>query len=135
MSERFENVGRVTKVHNDGRVDILVKQLSACASCKASCSMAGEKSEKIFTINTDIQIKEGDAVKVTIDNIDVKRSAFITYLIPTVLLVSFALILQYFGVKDIVIALSSIAILVIYFLVVRLLLKNKKTDIKIEKLE
>ncbi len=135
MSERFENVGKVLKVYGNGKVEIIVQQLSACASCHASCSMAGEKAEKVFTVYTDLDLKEGDAVKVSIDNINIRRSAVITYLIPTIILVVVALILQSLGTKDIYIAISSIAIIAFYFLLIKFLFGNKKSEIKIEKLE
>ena len=135
MSERFENTGKVIKVYEDGKVDILVYQLSACASCHASCSMAGEKSEKVFTVYSNLDLKEGDYVKVSIDNINVKKSAIITYFFPTVILVVFALILQSLGTKDIFIAVGSILIITIYFLLVKFLMRNKKTYINIEKLD
>ncbi|MGB9731507.1 MULTISPECIES: SoxR reducing system RseC family protein [Calditerrivibrio] len=134
MSERFENIGKVIKVYGGGKVDILVQQLSACASCHASCSMAGEKAEKIFTVNTNLDLKEGDTVKVSIDNSNVKKSAVISYLIPTVILVFLATILQYLGIKDIFIAFSSLGILVLYFLILKFILKNKNVNIAVEKI-
>jgi len=134
MSERFENIGKVIKVYGGGKVDILVQQLSVCASCHASCSMAGEKAEKIFTVNTNLDLKEGDSVKVSIDNLSVKKSAIISYLIPTAILVLFATILQYLGVKDILIAFSSLGVLVLYFLILKFILKNKHINITVEKI-
>ncbi|MCA1980177.1 MAG: SoxR reducing system RseC family protein [Calditerrivibrio sp.] len=135
MSDRFENVGEVVKLYSNGYVDLLVHQLSACSSCHASCSMAGDNSEKIFHLKADLTLNVGEKVRVIIDNTTVKRSAFLAYMLPVLLVVVIALILQSLNLSDISIAFSSLATLLIYFVVLKLYLRRSDSNIKIEKID
>lgn len=135
MSDRFENIGEVVKVYDNGYMDLLVHQLSACSSCHESCRMAGEKSEKIFHIKTDLTLNVGEKVRVVIDNNTVKRSAFLAYMLPVLLVVFIALVLQDLNFRDMSIAFSSLATLVIYFVFLKLYLRRSDSNIKVEKIE
>lgn len=135
MSDRFENIGEVVKVYSNGYVDLLVHQLSACSSCHVSCSMAGENRGKIFHIKTDLSLNVGEKVRVVIDNNTVRRSAFLAYMLPVLLVVFISLVLQDLNFRDISIAFSSLATLVVYFVVLKLYLRRSDGNIKVEKME
>lgn len=134
MSGRSENTGKVIKVYGNGYVDILVHQPSECSSCNAHCSIAGDQSEKVFHLKSAIELKAGDHVKVIIDNVEIKRSAFVVYIVPIVLVVCAALIMEKLHIKDIKIGLTSIFIIALYFLGLNLFMRKKESKIKIEKI-
>jgi len=89
---------------------------------------------KVFHLKSAIDLKVGDLVKVIIDNVEIRRSAFVAYIIPIVLVVCAALILEKLHVKDIKIGLTSILIIALYFLGLNLFMKKKESKIKIEKI-
>ncbi|MEF3255686.1 MAG: SoxR reducing system RseC family protein [Deferribacterales bacterium] len=135
MSERFENIGKVVKVYKNGYVDILVQQLTACGSCHAQCSMAGGAKEKLFHIKTDLNLSENEPVKLVIENTNLRRSAILVYLIPILIVVAVAVLLDNIGVKDFYVALSSIIVIVCYFLILKIFGKRIDNNIIIEKIE
>ncbi|MCX8083603.1 MAG: SoxR reducing system RseC family protein [Calditerrivibrio sp.] len=135
MSNRFENVGKVLKVEEDGKVTIQVKQPKTCSHCSESCAFAGKDNERVFEIYTDLLLKDGDNINVTIDDSKLKKSAFIAYLLPILIVVIVSLIMQKMGLEDIYIAITSLFTIAIYFLVIKLILKNKKLDIIVKKME
>jgi len=134
MSERSESKGKVIKYMVTAMWIFLYISLLSVAHVTPIAVWHGDQSEKVFHLKSAIDLKVGDLVKVIIDNVEIRRSAFVAYIIPIVLVVCAALILEKLHVKDIKIGLTSILIIALYFLGLNLFMKKKESKIKIEKI-
>ena len=129
---REQSLGRVKKVEHQGRIvsatpelyKVEIESKSACASCHAKglCS-ASEMELKIIEVkrHPEDNYKVGERVLVELEERLGLRAALIVYAPPIVILVAILLYLQYIQVSEIVIGLSVILGIVLYFVVLYLL--------------
>lgn len=131
MAKRNEIVhaGRILEMTPDfTSVEILVS--SACASChaKSLCGMS-EEQEKVIMLPTDpyATYNVGDQVEVCTKMSMGLKAAWISYVIPLIILMALILLLTSAGVNEAISAVSSIGGVGLYYFVIWLL-RDKLQD-------
>lgn len=127
----------VTRV-TSSEIDVEVCRPEACQGCKAHkmCHMEEDGKGKSMTLINDGQgYYEGEQVMLVMRRSSGLKAALIAYLIPVVLLIATLLICQSAGETEIVSAVITLSVLVLYFIGVRLLRGrlNREFSIEIEK--
>ncbi|MBR0323870.1 MAG: SoxR reducing system RseC family protein [Bacteroidales bacterium] len=134
MEHRISHEGIITAI-NDDKVEVKILSKSACASCniKGACNIS-EMKEKIISINTpkanDFQI--GQNVMVSMELGQANKAVVFAYVIPTIILFSMILILNYFKIEEGINALISIGSLVPYYLILFLFRDKMKRKFEYE---
>ena len=125
MAKRNEIVhaGKILEMTPDfTSVEIMVS--SACASChaKSLCGMS-EEQEKVIMLPTDpyATYNVGDQVQVCSKMSMGLKAAWISYVIPLVILMALILLLTSVGVNEIISAVSSIGGVGLYYFIIWLL--------------
>ena len=125
MAKRNEIVhsGKIIEMTPDfTSVEIMVS--SACASChaKSLCGMS-EEQEKVIMLPTDpyATYNVGDQVQVCTKMSMGLKAAWISYVIPLIILMALILLLTSVGVNEAISAVSSIAGVGLYYFVIWLM--------------
>lgn len=129
MSEKITHKGKIIKKLAENKYVVEVSPLSACSSCSMSgscCSGGDELSGKQFTVSSQKHFNDGENVQISLSKKSLSKSIFVAYFIPIVLVVSVALTMDKIFAKDIFTAISSVLTILLYFIVLRFLLKNNK---------
>ena len=138
-SDRIEHEGVVIDVnHNFVSVEII--RQSACSSCgaKGMCSAANSQNSVIQVPANGFELyKRGEKVKVVMKQSLGLKALWISYIIPLIILLILLLLLSTFKISEILIGLSIICALALYFLIIYLLRDNFKKEFvfTIEKLD
>ncbi|HRR49693.1 MAG TPA: SoxR reducing system RseC family protein [Bacteroidales bacterium] len=138
-SDRIEHEGVVIDVnHNFVSVEII--RQSACSSCgaKGMCSAANSQNSVIQVPANGFELyKNGEKVKVVMKQSLGLKALWISYIIPLIILLILLLLLSTFKISEILIGLSIICALALYFLTIYLLRDNFKKEFvfTIEKLD
>lgn len=138
-SDRIEHEGVVIDVnHNFVSVEII--RQSACSSCgaKGMCSAANSQNSVIQVPANGFELyKRGEKVKVVMKQSLGLKALWISYIIPLIILLILLLLLSTFKISEILIGLSIICALALYFLTIYLLRDNFKKEFvfTIEKLD
>lgn len=114
--------GIVTSTGN-GKVSVRITQAATCATCKiAGHCNASEQQEKTIEVYTDDaqRYQVGENVKVSTDAHTGHRAVWLGYGIPLVLMVVTLFLVRLISGSDGAAALSSIAILIPYYLLLYL---------------
>ena len=126
MGEIVSHEGIITNIKGD-EVEVKILSKSACASCniKTACNMS-EMQEKIITISApkDKKLSIGQEVKVCMALGQANRAVIFAYVIPSIILISMIVILNYLKIDEGINALVSIGSLVPYYLIL-FLFKDK----------
>ena len=125
MAKRNEIIhsGKIIEMTPDfTSVEIMVS--SACASChaKSLCGMS-EEQEKVIMLPTDpyATYNVGDQVQVCTKMSMGLKAAWISYVIPLIILMALILLLTSVGVNEAISAVSSIAGVGLYYFVIWLM--------------
>lgn len=113
----------VVAATGNGKVSVRITQAAACATCKiAGHCNASEQQEKMIEVYTkDAQRYHiGDSVKVRTDVQTGHRAVWLGYGIPLVLMVATLFLVRFFSGSDGAAALSAIAILIPYYILLYL---------------
>lgn len=135
MGQTIEHTGVVESVE-DGHIFVRLLQPSACGDCSvAHLCKNGEKSEKLIDVNdaTCTDVKVGDKVVIS-GSVEQRFSAILwAYVLPTVLLFATLILTQYLIGSDLVSAISSLAVLVPYYILLYVMRKrfSRKFSFKI----
>lgn len=123
--ERIQHEGIVKSVSAQ-TVEVLIVSNSACSGChaKGACGMAGMKQKTIMVPNSGEDIKVGDNVTVYASLGNAFYSVCLAYVIPSFLIIATIFFVGNSGCSELVAALSSLLLLIAYFLVLYLS-KNK----------
>ena len=119
-SDTVKHEGVVSRV-DEKYVEVKIQSTSACAAChiKSACGMGESKEKTIVVPRPDGKPFElGQRVTITMAVSQGNKAAFIAYFIPFVVLIATLLILLSFGVNEVIAALSSMASLVICYLII-----------------
>ncbi|MBZ4642978.1 MAG: sigma-E factor negative regulatory protein RseC [Deferribacteres bacterium] len=138
MSQKITHRGKVVKKVDKNKYLVEVLPMSACSSCSMSggCHGASESSQKTFTVVSDRDIQVSSEVIISLTKKNLLFSIFTAYILPVVLMLVIALITDKLIGRDIVTAILSLAVLGIYFIILKFFLKgNSKLNVSIEKVE
>ena len=105
--------GEVVKVSGE-KTWVKVKKPTACGSCKACATFAGDKSVVLPVINT-VGAKSGDEVEITAPQVKPLLGTLLLLLLPLALLVLGILVGSWTGVGDGITALISVGFATVGF--------------------
>lgn len=122
MSELLSHRGLVTEKLDDGTAVVDVSREHACEGCheKSSCSMQVTNSIKIRFKNAH-DLAEGDMVLITIKKSDFFRSMAWVYGVPLIIMLATAVAFDSLGFTQITTATATIASIVAYFVLLKIM--------------
>ncbi|MGA1861949.1 SoxR reducing system RseC family protein [Deferribacter thermophilus] len=129
--------GTIVKIENNKMYIQFIKD-AGCSSCehRETCGMTEEHNLFDFELKKGFNV--GDNVIVTIEDKTLYKSAFLIYIIPIILILLTAIISNTIFTKlkmnEILTPIITLLVTAIYFIVLRIKYKNKKIDMKVEKL-
>ncbi len=130
--ERLDRVathdGIVTKVL-EGRVEVRIEAVSACASCAAHgrCGFAESKEKRVEVPTKEWQqYSVGQNVKVNIDESKGMQAVWIAYVLPSLLLLAVIIGLSIVRLPEWMVVVSAFLMLTLYIVV--LYLRRKKVE-------
>lgn len=140
----MEQIGRVVKIEND-MAEIQVYRMSGCGGNCKSCGGCGDATPITIKVKNELDANVGQMVAVGSSSKGILLAAFITYGIPTILLILTCAVVYYSTLgkqmvldADILGIISGLGVLVIYFIGLKLMdkriMKSKKFDIEITKI-
>lgn len=118
MSQIAKHDGTVMSV-SQGRVEVEMHVLSACASCEAhdKCAFV-DKADKIVEVQTGDwkSYSPGDSVVVTVDEGLGLFAVLLAYVLPAVIIVGAVVLLVYLTGSELLAILVPLALVAVYFL-------------------
>jgi len=134
--ERVQHEGVVKSIAAQ-TLEVLILSHSACSGCHAqnACGLADIKQKIITVPRPDGEIRIGDKVTVYASLGNAFYSVLLAYIIPSILIISAIFFLEKSGSEELTAALSSLVLLVLYFVGLYLFRKkiNQKIKFTIEK--
>lgn len=109
--------GIVQKI-DDKSVTVSISVASACSGCHAegNCTLSG-KEEKIIEVSGSYNVKPGDTVTILMKQSMGYAALFLGYIFPLLAVISILIILISMKVPELYAGLSSIAILIPYYII------------------
>lgn len=116
-------------IHHDGiviscegkKVRVRILQTSACASCQVkNMCMSSDNKERIVDAWTGDEVKAGDQVEVMVMETMGWKAVVLAYIVPLIVLVSIAGIASILGWGEVMIGVSAIAGVAVYYGILRL---------------
>ncbi|MDR0969587.1 MAG: SoxR reducing system RseC family protein [Lentimicrobiaceae bacterium] len=111
--------GEIVKIQ-DGEACVKIESRAACASCQMSKNcMMSEMVDKFVDVKLDLQKKYvvGQKVAIVITQSQGWLAVFLAYIFPLLLVVSALVTLIFFGVKEGIAAIVSLALLLPYYFI------------------
>ena len=119
------------------QIEVEVCRPEACAACKAKsvCSEGGGQGKRMTLANDGQGYQLGEQITLVMRRSAGLKAVVIAYLVPVILVVAALLVFQTMQIKETVAAISTLVLLGLYFLVIRLLRGrlNRELTIEIEK--
>ena len=119
------------------QIEVEVCRPEACAACKAKsvCSEGGGQGKRMTLANDGQGYQLGEQITLVMRRSAGLKAVVIAYLVPVILVVAALLVFQTLQIKETVAAISTLVLLGLYFLVIRLLRGrlNRELTIEIEK--
>lgn len=119
------------------QIEVEVCRPEACAACKAKsvCSEGGGQGKRMTLANDGQGYQLGEQITLVMRRSAGLKAVVIAYLVPVILVVAALLVFQTVQIKETVAAISTLVLLGLYFLVIRLLRcrLNRELTIEIEK--
>ena len=119
------------------QIEVEVCRPEACAACKAKsvCSEEGGQGKRMTLANDGQGYQLGEQITLVMRRSAGLKAVVIAYLVPVILVVAALLVFQTVQIKETVAAISTLVLLGLYFLVIRLLRGrlNRELTIEIEK--
>ena len=128
--DRIEHEGVIIGIDSDF-ISVEILSQSACSSCnaKSMCSMSEVKAKIIQVENRGFNLYEkGERVNVLLKRSLGFRALWISYLIPLIILLVLLVVLSTVSVDELLMGLSVLAIIALYYFVVYLLRDKIKKD-------
>jgi len=128
--DRIEHEGVIIGIDSDF-ISVEILSQSACSSCnaKSMCSMSEVKAKIIQVENRGFNLYEkGERVNVLLKRSLGFRALWISYLIPLVIVLVLLVVLSTVSVDELLMGLSVLAIIALYYFVVYLLRDKIKKD-------
>lgn len=115
-------VGIVKTIH-DGKLEVQITRNSACSTChaKGACTSQDVKEQIITITDYSDGLKEGDAVSIIADSSLGMKAVLYAFVIPLVILISTALLLNSHGTAEDIMVCILLGLLVLYGSVLRML--------------
>lgn len=137
MSKKITHRGKVVKKIDKNTYVVEVMPMSACSSCSMGGSCHGnESTQKTFTITSDQDIDISSEVLISLSRKSLLFSVLTAYIIPIILMLAIAVSVDKIFSKDIITATVSLVVLGVYFIILRVYLKNSgQLNITIDKIE
>jgi len=129
-TDNIEHEGVILDIDSD-YISVEILNKAACASChsKSMCSMSDVKAKVIQVENRGFELYEkGERVNVLLKRSLGFKALWISYLIPLIILLVLLLALSAVGVKELLIGLSILAFLALYYFIVYLLRDKIKKE-------
>jgi sigma-E factor negative regulatory protein RseC len=133
MPDIYKHEAIVTKILPNNKMIVEVARTSACSSCslKGGCGVSSESPNNSYKVDNDINAKIGDSIIISIEQKTLYKSAFLVYILPIILMLLTSYIIQLIFKKDIYTAISSLITLSIYFIILKILMGKKKSELKV----
>jgi len=128
--DRIEHEGVIIGIDSDF-ISVEILSQSACSSCnaKSMCSMSEVKAKIIQVENRGFNLYEkGERVNVLLKRSLGFRALWISYLIPLIIALVLLVVLSTVSVDELLMGLSVLAIIALYYFVVYLLRDKIKKD-------
>jgi sigma-E factor negative regulatory protein RseC len=108
----------IVKKADDESVIVIISASSACSGCHAegSCNLSG-KEEKIIKVSGTYDVKPGDKVTILMKQSMGYSALFLGYLLPLITVISILIILVSLKVPELVAGLTSLAMLIPYYVI------------------
>lgn len=108
----------IVQKSDDKSVIVSISAGSACSGCheEGSCTLSGKK-EKIIEVTGSYNVKPGDTVTIVIKQSMGYAALFLGYIFPLISVVVILIILISLNVTELVAGLSSIAVLIPYYII------------------
>lgn len=129
-ADNIAHEGIILDIDSD-YISVEIMNKSACASCnaKSMCSMSDVKAKVIQVENRGFTLYEkGEKVNVLLRRSLGFKALWISYLIPLIILLVLLLTLSAIGVKELLIGLSILVFLALYYFIVYLLRNKIKNE-------
>jgi sigma-E factor negative regulatory protein RseC len=119
----------IVQQSDDKSVIVSITTSSACSGCHAegSCSMSG-KEEKIIKVTGTYNVKPGDNVTILMKQSMGYAALFLGYILPLITVITILIILVSVDIPELVAGLTSLAILIPYYII--LFIFRKRIDKK-----
>lgn len=134
--ERVQHEGIVKSISAQ-TLEVLISSHSACSGChaKGACGMADVKQKIITAPLPEEEIHVGDKVMVYASLGNAFYSVLLAYIMPSVLILAAIFFLEMSGSGELTAAISSLILLVLYFIILYLSRNkiNKKIKFTVEK--
>lgn len=122
MKDSVSHVGKIVKI--DGtNITVMIVAKAACASCqlKKACNMS-DSEEKFVEVSVDADKKYeiGQEVDVVMAQSQGKLAVFLGYILPFLLVLATLIIMILLQVNEAIAALVSLAVLVPYYLILKM---------------
>lgn len=122
----------ITKIE-DGILYLSTCSPDTCQGCKAQAACASSGGGKDIVLSDDGRGREvGDQVVLRISRSQGLRAVLIAYMIPVALIVVLLLGFQWLGISEMISACITLAVVVVYFIILRLLKNKLETELTIE---
>jgi sigma-E factor negative regulatory protein RseC len=130
----YEHLAKVTKLLPDNKIEVEVNKISACSTCslKGGCGVSSDSSKNTYIIDNTVNANVGDELIIKIKQKALYKSVFIAYVLPIIIILITATIIDYLFKKEIYTAVFSLVTAGIYFLILKFILKNKQSDITVK---
>lgn len=128
--------GKVIKAEN-GKVVVQFERTSACGHCdhKESCN-SGDGSYMFLELDNTINAKAGETVEISSTKKNIYKNGFVVYILPLIILLTFAGFGNYFDTRletGFMTPLLSVFSLVVYFLCLGIIYKNKESELELSR--
>lgn len=119
--ERVQHEG-VVKSISAQTLEVLISSHSACSGChaKGACGMAETKQKMITVRRPEGDLQVGDKVMVYASMNNAFYSVLLAYILPSLLIIAAIFFLEKSGCSELIAAISSLALLVLYFFILYL---------------
>ncbi|MGA1847480.1 SoxR reducing system RseC family protein [Deferribacter abyssi] len=138
MSKYVTACGKVISKKQGGKIVVALTPSVGCGNCKSNESCATAHGElRHFELQTDMNVNVGDMVEIGILKKSVYTNGLLVYIMPVIILFLGALLGTVFDKKfatNLATPLFSISFLVVYFIFLKLLTKNKENKLIILKI-
>lgn len=130
-SESFGTIDHegIVQKRDNKSVSVIITAVSACSGCHAegSCTLSG-KEEKLIDIEGSYNVVPGDKVNILMKQSMGYAALFLGYVFPLIAVITSLILLISLNVPELYAGLSSIAILIPYYIIIFFFRKriNKK---------
>ncbi|MDY6820893.1 MAG: SoxR reducing system RseC family protein [Deferribacterota bacterium] len=127
MSKKLTHRAKIIEIINEEKALIEIDNYNICKNCpsKSMCNPLDENSNiKIIDINKNFDLQPGDIIEVETSSNKLFKSTFLIYMLPIVIVLITALFMKKFQINDLLTAISTIFVLILYFFILHIIYKK-----------